>query len=300
MKKIFFAFAACAALTASAEIYNYLTITQGDKVISIPISTIDKVCFTEDNQSSGDDYTLRVLTFEDNDYVGSGNYLGFNDWSSLIDEQYGGPLLYGDMSSSEYRWHDEGNTELCAALDPDKQGGMLYWSGGEAISNYVNANYATEQLDYMQQLASPNGGHNGSQNFCVHNGFFDGVFYTAPRGGMWFADNKARVIDHLYVSLTSYGLSNGMVGSAFSEPLGDDDWVKFVAIGTDANGDTSEVEITMVENGKFTTDWVKWDISSLGEIVRLDFNITSSAANDFGMTFPGYIAIDDIAVRFPR
>ncbi len=255
-------------------------------------------CTSDDEPDK--DYELRVLTFEDADYKGAGNYLGKKDWTSLIDDaQYGGKLLYGDMTTTPYKWHDDNNTGLCAAIDP-KGEGLVYWSGGEAISNYVDGTYATKEVAYTEQLATPTGGHAGSKNFCVHNGNFDGVTKFEPAGGIWFADGQARVIDHMYVSLTSYALSVGILGNAFTPKATETDWVKLVAIGTDKNGQTHESAITMCENGKFETDWVRWDLAELGEVTRLDFNITSSMMGEYGLNLPGYFAYDDVAVRFKK
>lgn len=69
--------------------------------------------------AEGEDYDLRVLTFEDTDYKGGTNFAGGNDWSSLIDDpQYGGKLLYGSSGAGvysedeAYQWTDTGNTGL--------------------------------------------------------------------------------------------------------------------------------------------------------------------------------------------
>lgn len=300
MKKYFLAAFALASLIAGAKTYNYVTIDLGDRIVSYPINNVGSITFTEDDRSFEADYTLRYLTFEDADCKTT-NYLGNDDWTSLVDSpQFGGTQLYGeDFSDSPYFWFDDNNTMLFAAINPSTDK-YVYWNGGEAVSNYVNSNYATEEIDYTKQLASPHGGHNGSANFCVHNGYFDGINYTKPSGGLDFADGIARTIDHMYVSLSAHQLSAGLLGTSFSQPANDTDWVKFVAIGTDADGNTKQVEITMCENGKFITDWVRWDLSSLGDIVRLDFNITSSMVNAYGLTFPGYLLYDDIAVRFPK
>ena len=209
MKKILLGILGIATVAStSAEVYKYVTIKLNGKTVSYPIENVEEVVFTVSDETTpviepGDDYELRILTFEDADYLGDGNYLGKKDWSSLIDTpQYGGPLLYADETGTDYRWFDQNNTGLYAAIDPDRDG-KVYWNGGEAVSNYVNAKYATEEIPYTQQLATPTGGHNGSENFCVHTGYFDGVFYDAPSGGIWFEDGQARVIDHMYVSLTS-------------------------------------------------------------------------------------------------
>lgn len=69
--------------------------------------------------AEGEDYDLRVLTFEDTDYKGGTNFANGNNWSSLIDNpQYGGSLLYGSSGAGvysedeAYQWTDTGNTGL--------------------------------------------------------------------------------------------------------------------------------------------------------------------------------------------
>ena len=72
--------------------------------------------------------------------------------------------------------------------------------------------------------------------------------------------------------------------------------VEFLFFAGDADGD-----------GNFDTDthdWTYWDLSDLGEIVKLEFNVygegtgTTTLTND--LTQPAYFAWDDMAVRFPR
>ncbi|MBQ5882754.1 MAG: hypothetical protein IIW70_08025, partial [Bacteroidales bacterium] len=141
------------------------------------------------------DNKIVTLTFE-------GDY-----WDSLIDDvQYGGPLLYGDMvTGTDYNWYDQGNTELASELC-DNYGSTIYWNGGHAISDFVYTDLAT--CDYTLQLSvakcdeNGNGGYNGSKNFCVHNGYLSDFAITT--GYFYFKDGKARVIDHLYLTSTTY------------------------------------------------------------------------------------------------
>ena len=87
-----------------------------------------------------EDYELRVLTFENE---GNNTY-----WSSLIDEQYGGKMLYGENWSGietvdkAYKWQDAGYTELAHTI-PFNYGGHYYWGGGHAISNYATWDFET-------------------------------------------------------------------------------------------------------------------------------------------------------------
>ena len=45
-------------------------------------------------------------------------------------------------------------------------------------------------------------------------------------------------------------------------------------------------------------DWTKWDLSSLGKVKRVQFNIIGTNDNGFGFSQPAYFAYDDVAVRF--
>lgn len=50
------------------------------------------------------------------------------------------------------------------------------------------------------------------------------------------------------------------------------------------------------------TTWQKWDLSVLGEVVSVAFNLVGSADlyGDWGLNAPAYFAYDDIAVRFDK
>jgi hypothetical protein len=56
-----------------------------------------------------------------------------------------------------------------------------------------------------------------------------------------------------------------------------------------------------LEKGKkFVTEWTKWDLSSLGKVVKVAFNLVGSddMVGDYGLAVPGYFAYDDVTVRF--
>lgn len=47
-------------------------------------------------------------------------------------------------------------------------------------------------------------------------------------------------------------------------------------------------------------EWTKWDLSVLGKVAKVDFNITGSSDNGYGFSQPAYFAYDDVAVRFEK
>lgn len=228
-------------------------------------------------------YTIKTLTFEDADYVGSDPNL---IWSALIDNpQYYGPLLYA--SPATYYWHDENNTELFSALSD------MYWSGGEAISNYGDV----PSPDYTTQLSVPfavPAGNNNSNNFAVHFGY--GTFNS---DGIEFADGIARIIDHMYVAPTSYLLDCIKNGNYFANALTNDgDYVKIIAIGYNSGTETGRKDLYLAKDGNFVEEWTKWSLLSLGKVDQVKFDVESSDVGPYGMNTPGYFAYDDIAVRF--
>lgn len=48
------------------------------------------------------------------------------------------------------------------------------------------------------------------------------------------------------------------------------------------------------------TDWTKFDLSGLGKVTRVTFNVTGSSDNGYGFSQPAYFAYDDVAVRFEK
>lgn len=289
-------------------------------------------------------YELRVLTFEDQDarfepytldYAG----VEIKKWSDLIDDpQYGGPLTYGDYTSTAYTWWDEGNTELCHTF-PDNYG-YCFWGGGHAISNYWGEGWSDEDRDkhiakyYGEDYVAENAGNDAmlgwfnlqfmipveaysGSNFAVHYGYKDDYAYIENLPEISFGDDVARVIDHMWVTNTNYTLNqlyNGVkseAGNSFGgnwEGLTEDAWLKIVAQGfDDVNADAyaepiSEVEFYLVQGENVVTDWQKWDLSGLGAVkkVRFNFLYSEEMGGRYGFTIPGYFAYDDIAVRFDK
>ena len=244
-------------------------------------------------------YELRTLTFEDADYVGSE---GSTYWSDFIPTsgQYG-------SGHGSYTWYDEGNTEL---LFYPVMGDFGYYGGHAGISNYVGTDWENEG-NYMHDLQAYNvtGGHSG-ENFNTHFGYVDdsgyGMNNTMP--SFEFGDEVARVIDHMWVTNTTYAYNQSQ-GAGFGSTyvLSDESTFKIVAYGYDSLAEdaapVTSTEFYLLEKGKkFVTEWTKWDLSSLGKVVKVAFNLVGSddMVGDYGLAVPGYFAYDDVTVRFSQ
>ncbi len=259
-----------------------------------------------------ENYELRTLTFEDADAKFAPytlDYAGVEiaTWSDLIDDaQYNGTLTYAWEGT--YTWCDENNTMLTHSFNPP------YWSGGHAISNYTNPGYSNDDLPdgvygwYELQFATLDGGYDSSDNFCVHMGYLDffnsggGMNPDAKLQRLSFSDTIARVIDHMYVTNICYVLNSLTYGDGFSAPANDTTRFEIVALGYDADGQETGQTTFSLCNGSdsIITKWTKWDLSVLGKVAYVEFNIQGSADlyGPYGLNVPAYFAYDDVAVRF--
>lgn len=268
-------------------------------------------------------YELRVLSFDDGTerfepYTITGydastsSYYDHTvtSWSDLIDTpEYGGPLTYGDMGYSgemrgcDYHWYDEGNTYLASEF-PVNYGSQVYWGGGHVVSNYASTDYATYgTYEHQMTVYGPEGagGRNGSANFGIHYGYIDGSEYnmTEVLPYFYFADGEARVIDHMWVNNSCYAISCYADGNGLTENIGENDYVKLVATGYDAEGNTTTSEFYLCNGPEhFVMEWAKWDLSELGKVIMVEFNILGSSDNGYGFSQPSYFAYDDVTVRF--
>ena len=250
---------------------------------------------------------IRRLTFEDSDAKFSAYELyggaSINKWSDLVDDsQYGGSLTYTDYSSDTYWWYDEGNTELFHSFTTP------YWGGGHVISNYVIEDYETLPDGhygwYELQMCNPIGGHNGSKNFAVHNGysdFYNSQLYDASLQGFEFADGKERIVECMYVTNINYVLNSLTFGDGFNSAATENSWLKIVAYGYNANDElVGTSEFTLCNGRNLVTTWEKWDLSSLGKVAKITFNFSASddQSGSYGLNCPAYFAYDDVTVKF--
>ena len=234
-------------------------------------------------------YELRTLTFEG------------EPWTALIpDSEYGN-------GNGQYSWYDEDNTELMFYPNPNA---AFPGYGGHAISKYVGSDWETDG-NYSHDLQAYNvtGGANGSENFCVHFGYVDDSGYGMMNElmGIEFGDDKAHVIESMYVTNTTY-VYNQLQAAGFGSTyvLSDESTFKIVAYGyddVDAEDDeyVSSSEFYLLNTGKnFVTNWTKWNLSGLGKVAAVRFNLVGSAdmVGDYGLAVPGYFAYDDVTVRF--
>lgn len=213
-----------------------------------------------------DEYTkTATITFE-------ANY-----WSNLVDsKQMYGSQLYGDGT---YCWEDM-TTRLSSKLT-NAWGDGMFWGGGIAISNYIDADYK-EHTGSDYQLTVPVS--NGSKTFAV----------AYCEAYLTFADGKARVIQSMDVIPTNYVLGSITYGDGYASALTNEgDYLTVVATANTG----STLEFDLARNGNIQNTWKRVDFSSLGAVTSIQFTMKGSDNSSWGVKSPQYFAFDNVVVE---
>lgn len=301
-----------------------------------------RVLTFEDNIEKFLPYTFETYYYDNMNAEEITRSYSISKWSDLIPNQdYGDEMIYGIYNNNTwsyggtagYYWEDKNNTylkhEFPAYTGYDWMTGdevtvKTYQRQGEVLSK----SYALDESDSYgyyekERYVYATLPTNGTNTFCVHHGYSDFFNPKDKLSGFEFSDGVARVIDHMYVANTSYVRYQLKSGFSFGVSYdGIDSHVQFkvVAYGYDSATDTNPTtcEFFLVKDGVIVEDWTKWDLTSLGAVVRVEFNMvgspfdlldrypdTSQIPGDidditgaYGLGAPGYFAYDNIAVQF--
>ena len=227
--------------------------------------------YGSDNQSIGGMPTISFEYQKLNDlgfWVGEQNVNGYDSWGSTV---Y--PCEYKESYMTF-------NTTY----------GVSYWSG-YAISNRTKTgfefgNFTPEGMP--DQFNNVTGKAHTGNNFCVIQPYGETVNVGRGDGlelkGFWYTNS----------SYTVYAIENGDGMSTVPGAFTKDDWFKCTVTGMKADSTTVSVDIMLAKDGKYVNDWQYVDLSSMGKIKSLSFSFDGTKKNDYGVTTPGYICIDDL------
>ena len=214
--------------------------------------------------------------------------------------------------TEDYIWQDAVTSLTSTPIFVESSWGgesYKYFGGGLTLSSYNTSSLLDYDMDnlYLADLycynpknvgSTKGGGNASSNNFLISYGNYEEGISEDMRPEIYFADGKARKVVGCYVCATTYFVEIAEKGNSFSPALGATDEVKIYATGYDASGaELKTVSMTLAKKGVITKTWTAWDLSALGEVVRIKFNIKGGPTDDWGMKCPKYFAIDDITIE---
>lgn len=302
----------------------------------------------EDNTEQFSPYSFQTYYYNEKTSEELTRDYTVSKWSDLVPKlDYGDEMVYGIYDENTwsyngtagYYWSDDKNTylkhELPAYTGMDWMTGSevtvkTYQRQGEVLSNSYAPRYsAATEGDYQSMYGQYNYERyvyasepaSGSNTFCVHHGYSDFFNPKDRLSGFEFSDGVARVIESMDIANTSYAYYQLTVGFSFGvnyTGLKPNTQLKVVAYGYDSATDTNPTtsELFLVKDGVVVEDWTKWDLTQLGAVVRVEFNMVGSPfdlleqypdtntipgdiddlTGAYGLGAPGYFAYDNIAV----
>ena len=198
-----------------------------------------------------------------------------------------------------------------------------FWNGTDNTGSFISGGYRFENgyqdydgypycygFFYTNRTATTYGGYaptdqynsavghgaENSSNYATYNlNLFDN-----PKGVEVIGEPK--VISGCYLTNNAYAYLSMKNGENFTKKFEKGDWFKLTITGKDANGNTTgSVDFYLAdlrsedEAQQYILNSWKWcDLTSLGAVKRLDFNMSSTDNGDWGMNTPAYFCMDNL------
>ena len=162
------------------------------------------------------------------------------------------------------------------------------WSGF-AISNRTATTYKDMNPDQFNNIT---GTAKSGSNFCIVQTYGESIDFgkAVTLKGFWYTNN-VWTVDAI---LNGDGMTPGKFEAS--------DWLKCVVYPTLADGSLSgaRYEIDLAKDGDYVKEWKYCDLSGLAafkNIKSISFGFEGTKKNDYGLTTPAYICIDDVEVE---
>ncbi len=257
--------------------------------------------------SAEETYTLVTVDFEDIVSSGQSKFLADSPFGQNVD----GKVTNG------YAPYKHAATGLVVSLNygafqpdnyPYHRIGGGFW--GSNYNDMTTTGINNHSSVYYKDATTGKGGHNGSEYFAV--------CYESTSSGMSLTNAQIQfeqastehVFDHIWVNNNTFAVldmegAEGALNEEFSYAR--KSWCKLIITGVRADGtDSGTVEFYLAD---FRTDdakgivkeWTKVDLSALGSVAKLRFEMDSSDVDEFfgarALNNPTYFCIDDITIR---
>ena len=141
------------------------------------------------------------------------------------------------------------------------------------------------------------GGYDGSATY--------GVAYAAAFNGPCYVEllTEPAVVPGFYITNSSYAYTSMTNGDASAKKFDKGDWFKLTITGYDAEDNktaTKEYYLADLRDEKtayIINDWRYVDLSVLGEVAKIGFELTSTDNGSWGMNTPAYFCFDNFGAE---
>jgi len=173
---------------------------------------------------------------------------------------------------------------------------LTYYGGDTGMGEYYSAWTVTNETantstGYTEPYRSAKGGAYEGQNFAVWNLNYYGVDTITF--------NK-QAIAGFFVNNTAYAVNSMCNGDGFAKKFGKEDWFKLTCVGVLNKAEVARLDVDLAKDGKYINEWTYVELSALGEIDGLTFEMSSSDSSYGYMNTPAYFAMDNFGAAKPE
>ncbi len=174
-----------------------------------------------------------------------------------------------------------------------------FWSGGFIYSNSNDTTTGGFTNDYS---AITGAGANGGGIYAVN--YYGNIDFTSPK-----------VVSSIALTNTTFAYLSMLNGDGFAKKFGDtinangendgsngEDFFRLRILGRDQNSNITDSVIVYLADYRFSNnsqdyilkEWLTVDLTALGAIQFLEFELSSSDVGSWGMNTPAYFALDNL------
>lgn len=170
---------------------------------------------------------------------------------------------------------------------------MSTWWSGYALSRETEKDFN----GLNDQFRVPTGaGVDDSRGFMVAYPMYDNVNKIEIT-----SDADGDIVKGVFINNASYTVNSITKGDSFSSAFGNNDYFKVVFKGVNASGETKTVDYYLADfrdndskEHYYTDSWQWVDLSPLGKIKYISFGFDSNKKNQYGITVPAYVCLDNL------
>lgn len=219
-------------------------------------------------------------------------------------DAYGSNCYSSYSGGSQFTSYTDPATGLTWGVNRSSYDGSYdLWNGGIVVSNFNDRQTTTYfnqcSIDWGTHNENSKAGCNGSDYFAVITGF-EGP-WGDNRTYIYFSDETMKAeFRSMYMCNTAYASYVMEYGGLSASPLTSGGWLKVVITGYDGDAATGSIDYYLADfrtgsSPGIIKGWKKVDLSSLGKINKLVFDVKGSDTSlDNGLNTPAYFCIDDL------
>ena len=168
---------------------------------------------------------------------------------------------------------------------------------------YTNRTATTYTGDPVNEQYNSAAGHGAEESATYAT--YNLNLYDSPKGIVVLGEPQE--ISGCYLTNNAYAYLSMKNGENYTKQFGQGDWFKLTITGTDAEGQqTGSIDFYLADlrsedeaEHYILDDWQWCDLTPLGKVQRLDFNLGSTDNGDWGMNTPAYFCLDNLGGEKP-